>query len=704
MAKQKFDFKKFMLHQGEKVGLYLSLGMMTIMLGIGGYMMFSSQAPAATAKVVKDQSTQLNGKFKSFNPDPKDGELPVEWLQGVAYTFLPRSKFRTFWDFFEASRLEDSKRQRVDVLVPDQFDTSVVLAVVRTYIMNVQDDKITFKFLEGATAGAPKQQVPGTKQIGNRINSLQSAPPMAPAGMGNPLGGPGAGPGGVPPAMAQVFQRPRLRRPNPKVQLLDMSARPELKSRTARLEDKKASERFAESLQPYRMIIVSAAFPYKRQIENFQYALRFPSLSSMFSDTTAPVQFRGFNVERALVRTVEGPVKDPKFLRLNLDKDYRQVLLNAVDIEKEDEDMKNVLVHGLAMPRPLLARDQKYPKPDLPGIKKTLGELVEKSNVKSAVAEQNRRIKERFAIFPVEDEADTANTQGMREPTNPGAGAAGQQQPEPWVPEYVLMRFVDVDVKPGNTYQYRLQVKMLNPNFNKPDLVAYASLAQERELSGEWSKPVQVNVPTEQFFYAVDQAAVKAGKGVEETVTNPPMNGDKVAVQVHRWIDDERLNPDQPDTYPIGDWTIAERIEVNRGEYIGRLAHVELPVWHDEWEAFILPRSDAKKAGPRPRTVEVPGIRINFNTGALLVDFEGGLGNYRIIGASKPRSVRDDAPVEMLILMPDGRLEVRNSMDDASDKERIDRHTNWQKWLEEVKRKVDEIRGVSRPDAPLFKK
>jgi hypothetical protein len=50
------------------------------------------------------------------------------------------------------------------------------------------------------------------------------------------------------------------------------------------------------------------------------------------------------------------------------------------------------------------------------------------------------------------------------------------------VPEKILVRFIDVGRTPGQTYQYKVSVRMKNPNFGKESLVANAAMAKKRVL------------------------------------------------------------------------------------------------------------------------------------------------------------------------------------------------------------------------------
>ena len=47
-----------------------------------------------------------------------------------------------------------------------------------------------------------------------------------------------------------------------------------------------------------------------------------------------------------------------------------------------------------------------------------------------------------------------------------------------------MLRFLDVTIKPGHTYEYQVQVRMANPNLNKSDAeVAYHELTTMPELT-----------------------------------------------------------------------------------------------------------------------------------------------------------------------------------------------------------------------------
>src|SRR5262249_6596359 len=101
---------------------------------------------------------------------------------------------------------------------------------------------------------------------------------------------------------------------------------------------------------------------------------------------------------------------------------------------------------------------------------------------------------------------------GKYKPTAPGPGggetdpgktfeatAAGQS------PEKALVRFVDADVKPGDTYRYSIQVRMATPTHGKTKDVASEDYAKPEVLESVWVVTEPVTVSPELEYYPVDQ-------------------------------------------------------------------------------------------------------------------------------------------------------------------------------------------------------
>ena len=60
------------------------------------------------------------------------------------------------------------------------------------------------------------------------------------------------------------------------------------------------------------------------------------------------------------------------------------------------------------------------------------------------------------------------------------------------------------------------------------------------------------------------------------------------------------------------------------------------------------------------------------------------------------RGLRDESPLEVLVLSPDGRLLVRNSRDDIENADRKERLETWRTWIKDVKDAKDRTQMPAR--------
>jgi hypothetical protein len=244
------------------------------------------------------------------------------------------------------------------------------------------------------------------------------------------------------------------------------------------------------------------------------------------------------------------------------------------------------------------------------------------------------------------------------------------------------VRVVDVTIKPGQTYEYRLQVRMANPNYGRKvgpgrEDVRSPTYAQDKELKSEtwFTVPQKVVVPPELLYYAVDQKALDGRDYVARRGPNYRFEPDKdrTVLQIQKWLEKVSTGNSQL----VGDWAVAERVPVYRGEYVPRQVRVEIPVWRFTRESFVIASDkEARRYGP--------GIDVSFGydrpDGAetAVVDFEGGNHTYdKVVGRTaddKPIShkVDDVSGTEVLLLSPDGKLMAHDSAPDVKDKERKD--------------------------------
>ena len=163
----------------------------------------------------------------------------------------------------------------------------------------------------------------------------------------------------------------------------------------------------------------------------------------------------------------------------------------------------------------------------------------------------------------------------------------------------------------------------------------------------------------------------------------PNPKPDQVVFQFHRWVETVSLSRKESDVVPVGDWAVADRVFVSRGEYVGQKVRVDLPIWKYSQNTFILPVEE-QKATRFSRKQSTTGIDVDFgfdssSLDTILVDFEGG----RVFGPSK---MNDTCRTEVLMLSPDGKLLARNSAKDSTDENRSGRRNAVLERIEKIRK------------------
>jgi hypothetical protein len=460
----------------------------------------------------------------------------------------------------------------------------------------------------------------------------------------------------------------------------------------------------AEDITPVRMAIVVGSFPYKEQLEEFRQALRFNSLGELLSSPDSAPQFKGFDVERAEVKP--GDTEDKLVWKpLDLEKTFTPLyLLGGRRPEPDAPELDPVIFDGLTMPRPLQFRENQYPKVEdqLKRVGDTLAEL--KKAQQGTLAKPKNRFKdaEGLDIFSKSGSSTGGEEGGM---TAPGMTAPGAQMSGPRtirsngeapasnsdysgqliVPDYILLRFLDVTIDPAKVYRYRIRVRMANPNFGRKD-VAWASLAADKELKSDWVEVDKtVQVPPELYYYAIDLKMQGTPEEKKALWNSPTPTANQVPVQSHRWVENVYPDPQNPRAgFSVGDWCIAERMLLTRGEYLGHSEKVEVPIWDVAAERFSL--ASYKRSKKVPVFFGPEG-----EPDSMLVDFQGGFLDYgKIAGVEDDKykydPIRTDkSPVELLIMSADGRLSVHHGDADMEDKDRQDRVKTWKDRIHEIK-------------------
>jgi hypothetical protein len=376
-----------------------------------------------------------------------------------------------------------------------------------------------------------------------------------------------------------------------------------------------------------------------------------------------------------------------------------------------------VQLDGVKLPEMVAQDDGEGKKPDEPKTKKAFQFLGGKED-KGVAADQpppkgeirtvlwpklpenlKLRFEGKFAAFdplagPIVDDKKGGIPMQVFQPGQPGvdvrpidpqmAGKDPINDPNAWANLQIydaLIRFIDTDLEPGKKYKYEFQVRAWNPNFGKRQEVAFQALADVKELVSPWTTTPSVTVPQELFVYTVDQVEPDP-KDPKKIVPRGPDFGKleeggvgRVPFQIHKWMG--KAIDKESNEHLIADWVIAERLLVRRGDYIGRRdVVVQVPTWSKLRNNFeILNNVPPSKPGVFVKVKPASGISLDFSLGnppPLLVDFEGGPKNLqgRI-------TVKDESAMELLILNPDGKLEMRQALQDAEDPQRIERYETY---------------------------
>lgn len=511
--------------------------------------------------------------------------------------------------------------------------------------------------------------------------------------------------------------------------------------------------RLADRVLPLRMVIVEGSFPLKKQLEEYKLALHLPNEQAAFQE----LHFAGFDVERLEVgpdgQPVPGPDGKPsQWSQFGFEEAFGRVILASGKRwdKSQDEALALVRFDGLCMRLPEQF-DRSYPSAfstnadenKLKLLKSAIDGIKNKEQVAETLANKDNRFSTPSTAdiygtqeLPANQQQNVGGTgkagvgsgvPGIKSGTGGagklpgignapdavrpgggagafkpvgGAGSGGNAEAQMAgmlgsgthtgeLPEYALLRFIDVTVEPGKTYAYRFKIRVENPNFERVNEVAYKDLAKEKILkSQQWFEVgKRITIPNDFQYYVVDMRELDKSKWSGY----PAPQKDQVAMLFQRWVD--QFNPSEGrggKDYPVGDWAV-QQVNVNRGEYVGGKHSTQMAIWDFYEEKFVF----ATKANSRnQKTVLMPFTESDTEC-PILVHFEGGT-----VAFSKPeerKPVQDDViPREVLLLSPEGKLIVHNSVDDRDNKDRDEHVKAWWGRIEEVNTKKKEEKDAEK--------
>jgi hypothetical protein len=698
MAKKKsgINFKQILMQKGERYGFYVAGGLLLLFLFLGGYQAITSASTSTIVDQFKKEIQSVDQKINRTGEQPKPIDPGVYDTSTVAQ--IPFVRYPVNNELFNIAVNEQTKRLNPHLFPPIETQMDFVRGSINIYDIITDADG---NRMIAVITNRPKTQNNPSKinrlkkgGAGNASRPAPAAPPPLPPTTVPPRSGPGLRPGGI---------------GGPGMQ----------NNRTTEttVEYKKVSDpdidqaAFAQTIDPRRMVVVTASIPYKAQVEEYRRALRAKDVNSL----SEYPEYRGFIVERRML-SLDGKTLEQDWTVLDLQTALGELFSRVVEFEPENppRDMDQRLqalyprivpeqTNELLVPRPKLYRGD-YPSIVLQTITDALKKLAESGQTAIDIRTETEKRLDENNIFTGNGDRQQANNggigaargpagglgfrlpPGMRTGPPPAAGAGPNNQPQRVDDEEAwLMRFIDVTVEPGHAYQYRVTLKAKNPNYHRPakDL-AMPSLAEKEMLHSE---PYEIDklaiVPPEDFLYAATKDDRK-GRSTERMPS--PGRWDHTWVQMQRWFGYIRA-VEFSRAEPFGEWLVAD-IAAIRGQYVGETAGVTLPVWFMSKGMFLFrdnPRRSRPAggvfAGSKPIAEPTWTMELMPVPPVLLVDFEGGNGQYV---APRNRPSTDVAGVEMLFLTADGKLIVSRSGRDINDADRVKREDEWTKWLKRV--------------------
>ena len=767
-AKSKGNFKQLLLNKGEYIAMGAAGFFLVVLFGWGVSRWAGAQDPAKKAGEITQNARALQSRITSGDPTQEELDayaLPAWLSRDPYYGPISAREFPLTVPQFDPIARPDTKRENPGVIKLGEYQADVAkVAMIGYDIRKLKDDESPqIAVIVGKAVG--EQNKDKLKQIGRTIaqrakDNQRKLPANQNLG-GAPMGGGPMGGGmGLPPmggGMGDIGPPPGMGRGNPWGAMGGMG----YNATAQRVEkaisyisvdelDKAIAEGKipAKTVIPLRAVIVHAEVPYKAQLEEIKRALRLPSAGRDGLDEArrwGPI-YDGYEVQRRVSRIgasgkEEVLVDWPTDKKPNFDFEARYAdLINARKLNDNFED--GWLAHfirydmALALPLPQLVEELgKYPDIRLPGIKATIKKLQDAKVEKQTPSDVLKRLTgntDRNSLYrPQTGEGTGSNAfygQGVGPDGRPMAPGGGMPMGMPLTPpglirpgdtgaqtnappveiEHLLLRLIDVDVEPGFTYQYRIRLRMLNPNHGDKmlPLVSNPAFTKEKELYSPWTQVRDpITVPTEAFVYAVDPAVYR--KKIEEEYKEQKdkelrdrlqAKENQAVVEMHTWMEEVRISSNQRE--PVGAWVVAD-IPVGRGEFIGRKHYVKLPLWSSVTTQYIL-REIAEKLITAKKGTQEPtqpkGWLVDFTTRSVLVDFEGGRVRTRI----NNRDATEDVGTEMLILRADGKLEVKRSLDDEGAAERQKTVGEWEGWIKKVETRKEAGMGdeFGRPPMP----
>ncbi len=694
-ALKNLNWKEVFLQHGDKIALIstctiaLLLLITSLLLPGGGIWLLTT--PGKNAEDLKKEAETVDRLLASntpTRPDDKPNPSPKPELPKLSNFRVEDPTKYLVKQLFDVPLQSDSSRRQPLLELPDGGLAIAMLGQIQTYIFTPDNEKVlVLQNVSGTNAqdGQKMQQVARTGK-GGRGGMTQPSP-------GRGLQAPGQ----------QTASEGRTTYKGNYVSLTDLENSPGGAAGTTGTTGRK----LATTTRPLPMAKIVASFPLRKQLEEFKTKLRLPTCDAVLSEAATEMddagqplpafRFLGVRLQRRVVDAAGKPLSTTNdgWTDVNLRDDYKPYLFaTGKRFEPDSPEVQSVSVVGLVMPQLVQARKNQYPaiETKLKNIQSTLDEIAKAARDKTPPPAKPLEFQPgSLDIFQGEANATTGpGDQPMggtpRTRQYPGGrpaamppGSDPNAPPQGTNPQtHCLIRVIDVTIKPGTIYEYRMQVRLANPNFGRKNDVASPEYAERKELVSEawYVIPQKVVVPPEMVYYAVDQKDVEGKSNYKGLNDRLLLGRDQVAFQIHRWVE----SIDSPVRAFLGEWAVAERLPVTRGEFIGRTVRVKVPVWNYSLDDFDIPQTEKGRQ-------KFSGVEVHFGDSrneAILVDFDGPDHEYK---NAAPKPVRERTTTQVVIFSSNGKLLARDSYSDEKNDVRQKQLQDWRDRVKEVEDK-----------------
>jgi hypothetical protein len=234
----------------------------------------------------------------------------------------------------------------------------------------------------------------------------------------------------------------------------------------------------------------------------------------------------------------------------------------------------------------------------------------------------------------------SSGTSAMNDAPSAGGPGSGDSQEANFTKieeKSLMLRSLDFTVEPDSSYQFRLRIVVVNPNYTHTDVNPGVDV-ESKELLGPWSEPTDpVTVPADVAAYA--QAPEPARR-----------RDDLVNFQVIKWDS-------------VTGQTVVKNDDAGPGELIGENGSIQMP------------SSEGK--GPEAKTID-------FNSRAIVLDTFGGPHRLPDIGLDRNQFM---VPAVAMIVEPDGAVVIRDQAMDRADDVRDNMESGYKQALADSKSK-----------------